>query len=87
MIGGSAFTPLHRRSQPPLNSFAPYTHDESLLYDLRFQPRLSSSELHFSSMVCPVPVHGLLNLSDIHFRRSSEELIAISALQDLRSKK
>jgi hypothetical protein len=83
MMGGSAFTPLYRRSQPP----PPYTPDDSLLYDLRHQPRLSSSDLLFSSMACPVPVNGLLNLSDIHFRRSSEELIALSVLQELHTKK
>jgi hypothetical protein len=32
-------------------------------------------------------VAGLLNFSDMHFRRSSEELIALSVLQDLHMSK
>jgi hypothetical protein len=93
-LDGSAFTPLLRRTQPlpsMMSSAAlpPPTPDETLLglYDLRHPPRLSSSDLIFSSMACPVPVTGLLNLSDIHFRRSSEEMVAVSVLQELRTRK
>ena len=49
--------------------------------------RLSSSDLIFTSMVCPVPLNGLLNLQDINFRHSSEEILAVSVLHDLRTKK
>ena len=51
------------------------------------QPRISSSDLIFTSMVCPVPIAGLINLSDVKLRRSSEEMLALSVLQDLGCKK
>ena len=49
----------------------------------RHHQRVSSSDLTFTSLACPVPVAGLLNLSDIQFRHSSEEIIALSVLQEL----
>jgi hypothetical protein len=39
--------------------------------------RVSSSELFFN--MCPVPVTGLMNLSDIHIRRSSDEIVTLTA--------
>jgi hypothetical protein len=47
------------------------------------QPCLSSTDLIFTSMVCPVPVAGLINLSDVPLHSSSEEMIVLSVLQDL----
>ena len=82
--GGSAFTPLRRRRNP-LPAFDEPYYDHQHACDQ--QPRLSSLDLHFTSIVCPVPVAGLLNFSDMHFRRSSEELIALSVLQDLHMSK
>ena len=51
------------------------------------QPRISSSDLIFTSMVCPVPIAGLINLSDVKLRHSSEEMLALSVLQDLGGRK
>jgi hypothetical protein len=39
--------------------------------------RMSSSDLVFA---CPVPVGGLMNLSDIRFHRSSDEIVTLSAI-------
>jgi len=41
--------------------------------------RLSSSDLILTTMACPVPVNGLMNLSDIRFHRSSDEIVTLMA--------
>ena len=66
---GSAFSlPVSRTTLPPL-SFP----------DVNDGHRLSSSDIVFAALACPVPVDGLMNLSDLRFHRSSEELVALAA--------
>lgn len=92
----SAFTSIitGRRSDSSLKASSlllppmmPVLLDDAFAPEDHHRPRLSSSDLVFTSMVCPVPLNGLLNLQDIHFRHSSEEILAVSVLQDLRTKK
>ena len=42
--------------------------------------RISSSDLVFTTMSCPVPVDGLMNLADIRFHRSSDEMVTLAAV-------
>jgi hypothetical protein len=88
-LGGSHHHPPPHHLPPiTTRSFPPplFTSVDDLAPADRQQPRVSSSDLVFASFACPVPVAGLLNLSDIHFRRSSEELIALSVLQEMGNK-
>ena len=65
----------------PLSSAADQ-HNYHPFYRPQHQQRISSTDLTFTSVVCPVPVAGLINLSDVQLRRSSEEIIALSVLQE-----
>jgi hypothetical protein len=42
--------------------------------------RFSSSDLVLATMACPVPVDGLMNLSDIRFHRSSDDMVTLAAV-------
>ena len=90
-IMSSAFTPLagfYRRIIPPMVA--------SDVDDVEYHPfqqqqqRVSSTDINFTSVAfCPMPdaAAARLNFSDIKFRRSSEEIIALYALSELSTKK
>ena len=87
----SAFTPLagfYRRLLPPMTTSASDAYDVDY-HPFQQQQRLSSTDIHLASMAfCPMPdAAERLNFSDIKFRRSSEEIIALCALSELSAKK
>jgi hypothetical protein len=70
-------------SHPSLSAMMNGGSKHTILPPLSFQVpdgnRVSSSELIFAAMVCPVPVNGLLNLSDINFDNTSDEIVTLTA--------
>ena len=82
----SAFTPLsgyYRRLLPPIAT--PFVEDSAEYHPFQ-QPRVSSSEINFTSVLCSMP-GDTLNFADIMFHRSSEEIVALCALAELGAKK